>query len=470
MNMPNGTTTNTDHESSSHSAVQRKRIAIIGGGAAGTLFAARAVRELQNTDLILIERSGNFGPGLAYTLSDPVFLLNVPAARMGGFAENHAHFYEWLQKKPERWRALHPDLEQVDYGPHDFVPRMVYGAYLQDLIEGALTQARDNGQGNWLDLVAQSVQKIEPAQDGAYALRLVMDGRKAMEVDAVILANGNSAPRSFAIKNGAFSNIYDPKTLAHLLKINEDVLILGTGLSMVDAVHALTVKGYTGTITAISRRGLLPLPHAENHGSVPAPFDAQSHPRTASGLVRALKYAAKDALQNNTPWQYVIDSVRSLSDTIWANLDEAQQKRLGRIRPWWNIIRHRIPHFVHAEIMDLMDKGRMRLVNGHIDDITGDDQGRVHVRLKDGRTFSGGTILNCIGFDYAARSVQALCPDIPLSTHWSGGVAPVEGNPAGRISAEYPVYALGPMLSGFYFESTAVNEIRAQAERLCMAQ
>ena len=40
------------------------------------------------------------------------------------------------------------------------------------------------------------------------------------------------------------------------------MVIIGTGLSMVDQALSLLNKGHRGPILAYSRRGLLPLPHA----------------------------------------------------------------------------------------------------------------------------------------------------------------------------------------------------------------
>jgi len=41
------------------------------------------------------------------------------------------------------------------------------------------------------------------------------------------------------------------------------VLILGTGLTMVDYVLSLLLEGHKGPIIAISRRGLLPQAHRQ---------------------------------------------------------------------------------------------------------------------------------------------------------------------------------------------------------------
>ena len=55
-------------------------------------------------------------------------------------------------------------------------------------------------------------------------------------------------------------NPWDEKALANL-DPNADMLVLGTGLTMVDTVISLLDRGHKGRIVAVSRRGLLPRLH-----------------------------------------------------------------------------------------------------------------------------------------------------------------------------------------------------------------
>jgi uncharacterized NAD(P)/FAD-binding protein YdhS len=68
------------------------RIAIIGGGVSGSLVAAQVLRHAASPlHLLLIERSGPPGRGVAYGTQCPDHLLNVPAGRMGAFPEEPDH-------------------------------------------------------------------------------------------------------------------------------------------------------------------------------------------------------------------------------------------------------------------------------------------------------------------------------------------------------------------------------------------
>ncbi len=75
-----------------------QRVAIIGGGASGTVAAAHLLREPRERplEIELIDRDGNFGRGVAYGTTDPLHLLNVPAIRMGAVSGKPEHFHRWL--------------------------------------------------------------------------------------------------------------------------------------------------------------------------------------------------------------------------------------------------------------------------------------------------------------------------------------------------------------------------------------
>jgi uncharacterized NAD(P)/FAD-binding protein YdhS len=71
-------------------------VAIIGGGFSGTLVAVRLLRAASGPlRVMLIERSGDWGPGAAYSTRDDAHVLNVPAARMSAFGSAPGDFCAW---------------------------------------------------------------------------------------------------------------------------------------------------------------------------------------------------------------------------------------------------------------------------------------------------------------------------------------------------------------------------------------
>src|SRR5690606_22320759 len=87
------------------------------------------------------------------------------------------------------------------------------------------------------------------------------------------------------------------------------VLILGTGLSMVDAWLSLEAAGHEGRIFAVSRRGLVPWPHRPgkpmrlDSADIPLGTDLSYFVDWFRSLVHEVKEAGGD-------WREVVDGLR----------------------------------------------------------------------------------------------------------------------------------------------------------------
>src|SRR5277367_1524210 len=102
----------------------RNTIVIVGAGFSGTVLAGFLLRRppADATDIVLIERGAAMGRGVAYASSEFPYLLNVPAARLSATSSDPMEFLRFAQQ-----RMPHADGE-------DFLPRALYGDYLQDLL------------------------------------------------------------------------------------------------------------------------------------------------------------------------------------------------------------------------------------------------------------------------------------------------------------------------------------------------
>ncbi len=106
-------------------------VAVIGGGASGTLAAAYLLRAAAAARIplriALIDRHGRHALGQAYGTAHPAHLLNSPVARMSAVAHDPGHL--------ARWGAANGISRDW------FLPRAAFGRYLRDVLAGRLVAA-----------------------------------------------------------------------------------------------------------------------------------------------------------------------------------------------------------------------------------------------------------------------------------------------------------------------------------------
>ncbi|WP_211909974.1 FAD-dependent oxidoreductase [Tardiphaga alba] len=81
------------------SNTKHRRVAIIGGGVAGSLAAIVLAKSTAFESITLFDRDGAFGRGLAYSATAEWHRINVPAYKMGGLgADDSEGFQDWLSE------------------------------------------------------------------------------------------------------------------------------------------------------------------------------------------------------------------------------------------------------------------------------------------------------------------------------------------------------------------------------------
>jgi uncharacterized NAD(P)/FAD-binding protein YdhS len=468
------------------------RVAIIGGGFSGALVLANLVRLTDGALTIdWFEPSGRFGTGVAYGTTDNVHRLNVRADRMGAFAKAPDGFYHWLQTEAGQ-DALHRLWPGNDVAPDSYVPRVVYGAYIQAIVADAMEAARTKDIR--IHCYPVAVDDIVLKGDTTHQLQLQFeseDTRHQLTVDAAVLATGNLPPRSHGFQRGLVTdkiNYIDdvwnaPK--GHLfpehvgeLSPDTDIVIVGTGLTMVDTVLTLRQHGYKGKMTAISRSGLIPAAH-RNVKPYPAwewvhsPIYA---PRTAFGLLVRLRQEIRKAEAEGYSWHSVIDSLRPVTQTLWRQLETQEKRRfLRRLATFWNVHRHRMAASLHQTLRDLQQSATLTILAGKIYYIGSDKDGLTVAYRKRGtnrvETLRPALVLNCTGpeVDIAASDHDLLkrLRDRELITvgPLRAGIEMTEHGTAKGKAAD-ALFPIGTLLVGELLECTAVLELRQQAAQV----
>jgi uncharacterized NAD(P)/FAD-binding protein YdhS len=315
--------------------------AIIGAGFSGTLLALHLLRRTPDyVRVVLIERQNRFAQGPAYATGNPSHLLNVPAGRMSAFHDRPGDFLDWLARQPDAPAGL---------GPGSFAPRRHFGAYIRQLLHEELKRP---GAAQRLELVRGDVVAIETEPHGPLSLSIGTERRIA--ADLAVLAIGNFPPEPPAIANPGFYDtpFYrpDPWAADALDGLDPDaaVLLIGTGLTMVDTVTSLEDAGHRGPIHALSRRGLTPLCHAGP--AAPPRRPGAAIPDRLIDCLKMLRNEARRAAREGSTWQAALDDLRPFGRDLWQNFPAADRSRfLRHLRPWWDVHRHRLAPAVSTD-------------------------------------------------------------------------------------------------------------------------
>lgn len=385
------------------------RIAIIGGGAAATLLLAHLMSRPGGADAEyhLYDRTERFARGVAYSTTQMAHLLNVRAGNMSALAHDPDDFARWVGGT---------------YKAADFVPRKIYGDYLETKL--AVAQHVLSVTLHTDDVLSCS------KEDNAYRLT---SAAGTAQYDRVVLATGNCQPLSPAIEGEIGGYHAQPWNLDYAaLRHLDHVALIGCGLSAVDAVLSLHAHDYKGHITIISRRTLLPRVHVDPV-AYPAFFNAQQLPDTARDAFKAVHTHIAQAAAQHVPWQAVIDAMRPATNAIWQVWNQKERARFMRhLLTLWNVHRHRMAPQIADVLSSCQQQGRL-----------GFHKARV-IRVCDGPRIitTDGEIdtqaaINCLGYRYQEP----------------GRVFEVSDR-------------IGPALFGPLFETTAIPEIRMQAAAL----
>jgi uncharacterized NAD(P)/FAD-binding protein YdhS len=449
-----------------------RTIAIIGAGFGGTMTCVHLMRLLAEQQvaarIVFVERSGRFTAGVAYSTTSPSHLLNVPAGRMSALPDDADHFLRWARQQDPR------------IGGGTFVPRQIYGRYLAALLHDTETAARPGVQ---LTRVPRAAAGLRMADGG---VEVELDGGSVIPADLAVLAIGNFPPGNPAIADPSWYRSWryakDPWAPGALeVEPDGEVLLLGTGLTMLDVAIALKEKGHRAVLHAISRRGLLPQPHRVSMLPPPPharPKTLDAWPRTARGLLRALRTEVGNAAAKGIDWREVVTSLRHDTPALWGSLPAIERERfLRHLRPYWETHRHRAAPEAATTIAELVARGELVIHAGRVlsfrEDTTGVDA-RIAVRGDGERTIRVARVINCTGPETDLRRVDdpfvhrlvadgLVRPDalgLGLDTTPDGAIVGADGRASERL------WLVGPLRKGQLWENTAVPELRAEARAM----
>lgn len=453
-------------------------VLIVGAGFSGAALAVQLLRRATEAlDVVLLNESGRMARGLAYGTDSLHHVLNVPAGNMSALPDDPENFLRYCRWIDNRWHA------------GSFVPRRIYGAYLDSLLAAA-ESAAEPSHARLQRVVGRAVRVHAPAPGQRAAVQLE-DGRR-IEADRIVLAFGHVAPEHpldealRALLGSAYVGDAWREPIAERIDREAVVVLVGAGLTALDMLISLDRAGHRGPVTMLSRRGLAPRSH-RTQACRPASPDvqrllAQMGP-TLRGQLRGLRASVDAAVARGEDWRDWIGALRPHTAAWWQRLDDIDRRRfLRHAQAHWDILRHRCAPEAHAVFERWRDEGRLVQVAGRITGarVTGDGRCALALRPRGAGQAAPSSeivadlVVNCT--PASGRLVRSRSP-LVASLLVDGLLVPdplelglLVGPDYGVIDAagcESPwLRYVGPLLKARDWEATAIPELRQHAAAL----
>jgi uncharacterized NAD(P)/FAD-binding protein YdhS len=436
-------------------ATRSHDLAVIGGGLSATALACELARHAGPPFRAVFFNRADLGPGTAYAPQSASLLMNGPVRAMSAVPGDDSHLAHYLVN--ETGDAL--------------ICRARFGAYLR------ATSANALAQHGGLSHERAEIVDIERIDTG---YRLTDERGKRHDARNVVFALGNLPPDDRFLPESVRRHpgyAGDPWT-ADIARFDPtaDVVVIGSRLTAMDTIALLDERAFRGRVHIISRHGLLPLIEDTSvRGVDAATLDLDT--RTPYTLLRSIRAAAK---RFSGDWRALAEALRPITPAIWRSWDNRERKRfLRHLQSMWAIHRYRVPPATYAAFERMNNEGRITIYLGRVvsgiarpDGITLEIQGR-NGEFK----LHAAYVVNCTGPNANLRTVahplvhNAIARGIMRPDPLALGI---DANDDFRVidaggNAQPNLFAMGPLLRGLWYETTAVNEIRQHATAIAAA-
>lgn len=357
---------------------------------------------------------------------------------------------------------------------------------------------------------------MDIAAPGASNTNYVMRTRAGDDyaVEYVYLALGHLEPTRTQAHQHAdryYHNAYPIRRLVEEIPKDAKVGVLGTRLTAIDVALGLAGGGHTGAIHCVSRRGLLPSVRADRGRYTFQRLEREDLVKRLAGVQHKLSlsevaamlgqemeaaagrpvalgdvvkgdlppiayYEQEIALAKGRarPWQAVLVATNRNIDLLWHHLAEDDKHLL--MSEWlneWLTYRASIPRENAERILELMKSGQLT-VQGGIRGVQQDlERDTFRMVLASGSSVAVDYLVSATGsasrIEHADSAlVRNLLKKGLIVPHRYGGIDCVfeTGQVIARDEAaagEPRMFALGPITSGVYFFTTALEIIERQA-------
>lgn len=463
----------------------------------------RAARGAPKT-LFVIEKTDEFGCGVAYSQDVASNILNTKSGYITPFIDKPGDFYAWLNLNASAVRARFPDFSiTLD----SYAPRPLFGMYLKSRFRHVIKEAASVG----VNVVQISAEVIDVVKHlGGYVVHT--DCGVSLKCDSVFLMCGTlpGQPLERARRRSMLAHPYPVSELPALIAPASSVAVIGSRLSCIDAVIGLFESGHQGQVTIYSRSGFFPSVRgtqgriapryltvdyfdellaqnailtleqlvtlvskeiAEHGGVVPEPFHVPAPP---DDIVEFLRQEI-DAAQQARPWQAVLYMTNKVVDKVWALLSDADKKQfLEKYMGVFMSYRVSIPVGNAEKILGYLESGRLAFIRGDHRILCASDE-QVLIAGAQGEVYGYDSVINATGSPRDVSKLDSVLMS-KLLAHRT-----VVANPHGGLRidrqtyqainargvSEDDLYVLGELTNGDFLFTSALDINSTHASRCC---
>ncbi len=434
-----------------------KEVVIIGDGFAAAVLVTHLLRRGISSSAITVVGSGVLGKGNAYGCNNPFFRLNVREDLPIIFADDPLHFSRWAKK--------HINDPEARTKAGYFYRRQDFGRYVSELV------ACEFKLGQIEQIKARVLGLI--GSDNSWNLEF--DGHDPISARRVIIATGNPPPVwpcSLINSNPAISTvslIENPWTGDSLggIQTQESIILLGGGLTALDAIGALAERKHLGMIYVVSPRAVLPPAQANWQRKAQPQWPQNLSP---AKLIRFMRNYLPSASTASPEWQSAWEELRPNINTIWQQFSSSQKRSLYKRLGWlWNLYRFRASPQTIAAYEKLKSKNQIQFVLGRAKEIKYTES-KVKLLLGNGIEIEGNRVINCTGTASDPLLNRLVEDQLAIRDPLGQSIAVDENFRVLTLSSKRwnSLWMIGPGTMGSLGDVIAASTIAKQAEQLAI--
>jgi uncharacterized NAD(P)/FAD-binding protein YdhS len=403
------------------------KIGIIGSGFTGVSCFVNIIDAFLSKDILnkieitLFDKGSVNGRGLAYSTRCAAHLLNTPSGTVGILCNKKDHFKQWLLSKLQEGILNYPDIDL------QHPPREIYGQYIEEMFDLYLQKAVLMGIN--VNKKNEEVTEIGSADLG-YTISTAQSNN--LHFDYIILAIGgfdSEKPALLRHLNDFIISPYD-EDFNNKIDKGDDVLIIGTRLSCVDAILALEENGHKGKVMCVSESGLLPRVIGEYNAkerlfitdefiensetiSLPDVFNAIGNEyflqegvspnfkdlfKTSFSPQKTLRYEIVKTKKKRF-WQDSLYNTNHVLNKVWHKLDiKSKNKIIQKYLKFFLIYRAAMPRRSACKLLKLFEEGRLSLHKKPVS--ISFHEGLFEISLSNRSTLKAKHIIDATGLSY----------------------------------------------------------------------